>query len=135
MEDYNGLIFSILLTLVCYFVAAVFYNRVVLGLRGRQQLPTFSLHGLYSLKDFLVSCIARRSHGPDVPSWGSWRRDRYRFGRLPTEEEEAMFNNRFSFDEDDDGARDNQILQSGVPPNFAGSGGRSGGVPEGGIRL
>jgi cation-dependent mannose-6-phosphate receptor len=119
-------------------VAAIFYNRIVLGLRGREQLPTFSLYGLYSLKDFLVSCVARRREGPSAPSWGSWRRDRNGFGRLPTEEEEAMFNGRFSIDEDDEGARDNQILASGIPPNFAASGGGSGAngdAHEGAIRL
>lgn len=127
----------IFVTFLCYFGAAIFYNRVVLGLRGREQLPTFSLHGLYSLKDFLVSCLGRRRNEPSGPSWGSWRRNRNGFGGLPTEEE-AMFNGRFSIDDDDDGARDNQELRSGIPPNFSGSGENNrvnGGAHEGGIRL
>jgi len=127
----------IFVTFLCYFGAAIFYNRVVLGLRGREQLPTFSLYGLYSLKDFLVSCLGRRRNEPSGPSWGSWRRNRNGFGGLPTEEE-AMFNGRFSIDDDDDGARDNQELRSGIPPNFSGSGensGVNGGAHEGGIRL
>lgn len=114
----NPSAFSTLVTIACYLVAAVFYNRVVLGLRGREQLPTFSLSGLGSLKDLLAQCVSRKeSHSG--PSWGSWHRDRNGFGRLPTEEEEeAMMNGRFSIDEEDAGARDNQLLQSGIPPGM-----------------
>lgn len=82
--------------------------------------------------------MARRRGGPGAPSWGSWRRGQDGFGRLPTEEEEAMFNGRFSIDEDDEGARDNQILTSGIPPNFAAGGrtsGANGSTHEGAIRL
>jgi len=46
-----------------------------------------------------------------------------------------MFNGRFSIDDGDDGARDNQELHNGIPSNFAGSGENSGGAHEGGIRL
>jgi len=118
----------ILLTLVCYFTAAVCYNRMVLGLRGREQLPTFSLSGLFSLKDFLVA--RRRERDPSAPSWGSWRRDRNGFGGLPTEEEEAMLNGRFSIDDDDEGgARHSQALQDGTSRNL-GNGGEGSGANE-----
>jgi len=44
---------------------------------------------------------------------------------VSAEEEEAIVDGRFSLDEDDEGARDNHPLESGIPP----------GVHEGIIRL
>lgn len=124
---------SIFVTITCYFVAAVFYNRVVLGLRGREQLPSFSLSGLSSLKDFITGCVYRREQTGQ--SWGSWDRDRTGFGRLATDEQEAMMNGRFSIDEEDEGAQDNQLLRSGVPPGIHGGSGANGMGSDGVIRL
>ncbi|KAF8323793.1 mannose 6-phosphate receptor domain-containing protein [Clavulina sp. PMI_390] len=113
----------VLVTITCYFAAAVFYNRLVLGLRGREQLPTFSFAGLTSLKDFLMSCFSRRDTQRGQ-SWGSWNGDRSGFGRLARdEEEEAIMNGRFSIDEEDEGARDATPLQTNGLPAGMGSDG------------
>lgn len=89
---------------------------MVLGLRGWEQLPTFSLSGT---RDFLSGCVARRSRADSTqPSWGSWRNSRYQsgYGRMATEEEEAIANTRFSLDDDEEGARDAQPLSNVMPP-------------------
>jgi len=111
------LIFGVItfIALLVYIIGATFYNRVVLGLRGWEQLPTFSLSGA---RDFLSECVARRSHADSTqPSWGSWRNSRYRsgYGRMATEEE-AIANTRFSLDDDEEGARDAQPLSNVMPP-------------------
>lgn len=83
----------------------------------------------------MVGCVSRRQ-SQTAQSWGSWDRDRTGFGRLATDEQEAMMDGRFSLDEEDEGARDNQILASGIPPtaNHGGFGGNGMGS-DGVIRL
>lgn len=117
---------SVFMTLAVYFSAAIFYNRVVLGLKGRESLPRLNFSWLTSLKS-LFSCgfLRRRNADQSEPTWGSWQRGGQRgFSRLPTDEEEAMLggdNRRFSIEEEDEGARDNPILSSGVPPAHEGA--------------
>src|SRR5258708_10998059 len=110
-------LFSTFIALLVYIIGATSYNRVVLGLRGWEQLPTFSLSGL---RDFLSECVARRSRtNLSQPSWGSWRNPGYRsgYGRVAAEEEEAIANTRFSLDDDEEGARDAKPLSDVIPPN------------------
>ncbi len=110
-------LFSTFIALLVYIIGATSYNRVVLGLRGWEQLPTFSLSGL---RDFLSECVARRSRtNLSQPSWGSWRNPGYRsgYGRVAAEEEEAIANTRFSLDDDEEGARDAQPLSDVIPPH------------------
>ncbi|KAF8336375.1 mannose-6-phosphate receptor binding domain-containing protein [Cantharellus anzutake] len=102
---------------LAYFLGATFYNRMVLGLRGWEQLPTFTLSGL---RDFLSECVTRRSRNDfSQPSWGSWRNSggRNGYGRLAAEEQEAIAHTRFSLDEDEEGAGDARPLTDIAPPH------------------
>ncbi|KAF9511036.1 hypothetical protein BS47DRAFT_1395432 [Hydnum rufescens UP504] len=98
-----------------YVVAATFYNRLVLGLRGWEQVPKFTCGGLCNVRPGRL--FGSRPRDLSEPTWGSWRRDRSGYGRISAEEVEAMADGRFSLDEEDEGERDNQLLESGIPPS------------------
>jgi len=120
MPGGNGgpiLVFAVIffIAFFAYVVAATFYNRLVLGLRGWEQVPKFTCGGLCNVRPGRL--FGSRPRDLSEPTWGSWRRDRSGYGRISAEEVEAMADGRFSLDEEDEGERDNQLLESGIPPS------------------
>jgi len=120
MPGGNGgplLVFAVIIFIafLAYVVAATFYNRLVLGLRGWEQLPKFTGWGLCNIRP--GRWFGSRAQNSSEPSWGSWRRDRSGYGQVSDEEVQGIVDGRFSLDEEDEAARDNRPLDSGIPPS------------------
>jgi len=116
----------VFIAFLVYITAATAYNRMVLGLRGWDQIPRMSLFSFSDARDFVYRCRSRnRSRGyEEPPNWGSWGRDGGAAGPLlgrEEDDEEAGIDGRFSLDEDDE--RDNQPLRSVTPPPLVGGDG------------
>jgi len=126
-------VFSAILfvALLVYVFGVFIYNRYVLGLRGKDQIPALSIipvsstvsyikSTFHSIQDRVDSCRSgSNSSGGDGKQWGSWRASNQRngFSRLPREEEEAIIEGRFSEDEEDGPVLYNDIHRTGaVPP-------------------
>lgn len=124
---------SLFVALLVYIFGAFIYNRFVLGLRGKDQIPALSIipvsstlsffrNGLHSVQDRVDSWRSGgHSSVGDGKKWGSWGAGNQRngFSRLPREEEEAIIEGRFSVDDDEEDGpvMYNDIHRTGaVPP-------------------
>lgn len=111
--------------LVAYAIAAVVYNRYVLGLRGADQLPSLPISTLFAVPALILSFFRRRGTSTGPASSGfrrgiprSWQQSGPRSGYvgLPTDDEEAARplngdageNGPFSLDDDEIDERDLQ---------------------------
>ncbi|KAG8898508.1 hypothetical protein FRC01_010887 [Tulasnella sp. 417] len=107
---------SIFIAFLVYAVGVFMYNRYVLGLRGADQLPSFSFisissitscaHGFIETVQDRVDELRSRPRYGGGGQFGSWGRGRgsSAYGRLPREEEQGIAEPRFSLeDEEDDG--------------------------------
>lgn len=112
-----GVFFSLIfIAFLVYAVGVFMYNRYVLGLRGADQLPSFSFisissitscaHGFIEAVQDRVDELRSRPRYGGGGQFGSWGRGRgsSAYGRLPREEEQGITEPRFSVeDEEDDG--------------------------------
>ncbi|KAG8879312.1 hypothetical protein FRB98_005751 [Tulasnella sp. 332] len=100
-----------------YIFGGLLYNRYALGLRGQEQIPPISCIPLsstllslqnifYTIQDKWDSFRSDSGGygGGGGKQWGSWRGGNQRdgFSRLPREEEEAIMDERFSLEEEEE---------------------------------